>query len=95
MTQRLVYLAGQHWPVIDGMLASQGVDPLSLPWDRFLNTIYWWATRDATSQAVAKFEAQLWRPPPNEAPAPGSPWSPEAETAAFKALKAGVSAVVG
>lgn len=91
MTHRLLGLARDDWASLDGQMASLNVDPLLLPPDRFLNLIYWWATHHAEEQAqVDKFDRQLWMPPKGKAAAPGSPWSPEAETAAFSALAAQV-----
>lgn len=89
MTRRLIGLAREHWAKIDGMMASRGLDPLELPGDRFLNLIYWWATKDAVDQqALDKFDRQVWRPPKGVRPPPGSPWSAEAETKAFAAFSA-------
>lgn len=91
MTQRLVALASHYWASMDGLLASQSVDPLDLPPDRFLSVVYWWALRNADDQReIAKFDRRLWRPPPGIAPAAGSPWSPEAENEAFGAFAASV-----
>lgn len=70
------------------MLASQGVDPLALPFDRFLNTIYWWLVKDAAEDEVTKFNTRLWIPPKGAVPPPGSPWSAEAETKAFNDFSA-------
>lgn len=96
MTQRLVSLARKEWASIDGQLASQGIDPLLLPADRFFSLLYWWATHRAEDPAaVAKFDRKLWMPPKGKAPAPGSPWSPEAETAAFGSLAAAFGVVKG
>lgn len=91
MTHRLVQLVRTEWATFDGLLASRNVDPLALPPHRFFSTVYWWATRNAGEQAdIDKFNRRLWQPPQGVAAAPGSPWSPEAETAAFKALAAAV-----
>lgn len=88
MTLRLYYLVRSKWALFDGELASRDIDPLYMPFDRFLNLIYWWAVQDADPKEIDKFDRQLWRPPKGEAPAAGSPWSPEAETAAFASLAA-------
>lgn len=93
MTARLIGLIKNEWSAFDGLLASQDVDPMLLPFDRFLNTVHWWATKEATQESLTRFERRLWMPPKGEAPAPGSPWSPEAETAAFASLAAQVGAV--
>ena len=91
MTMRLVGLARREWASLDGELSSRGIDPLLMPPDRFLNLIYWWATHNAAEQQqIDKFDRKLWRPPRGKAAAPGSPWSPENETAAFAALAAQV-----
>lgn len=89
MTQRLVSLVRKEWASFDGLLASRNIDPLAMPPDRMLNLAYWYATRNATDQdQIVKFDRHLWMPPKGVAPAPGSPWSPEAETAAFASLAA-------
>lgn len=93
MTARLLALAKHHWAKIDG---SRQDDPLLLPPDRFFNLVYFWATKDAYDQKdLDKFERQLWRPPKGVAAAPGSPWSPEAETQAFQAFAAEFNALAG
>lgn len=93
MTLRLVGLVKREWASFDGMLASKNVDPLLLPPDRFLSLVYWWATRNAENQsAIDKFDRRLWMPPKGQAAPAGSPWSPEAETAAFGSLAAQVGA---
>lgn len=84
---RLISLALNHWREIDGWAVGHGLDDLrKLPLSRFCSFMWWYATKDAEGSEVAKFEARLWRPVPG-AVAQG-PWSPEAETAAFKGLKA-------
>lgn len=90
MTSRLFALLAREWERFDGEQASQGKDPLhDLPADRFLSLGYWWATHNASEQAdVDRFDRKLWMPPKGVAAAPGSPWSPEAETAAFGSLAA-------
>lgn len=88
MTLRLVGLARREWASFDGDSVE---DPLLLPPDRFLNRIYWWAIKNAADkESVDRFDRKLWRPPRGRAAAPGSPWSPEAETNAFAALAAEV-----
>lgn len=82
-------MALESWAVLDGYAVSHGMPHLlDLPLDRFANYVYWMATKNLDEQGIEKFRAKLWRPPRGEAPAPGSPWSPEAETSAFQALKA-------
>lgn len=47
------------WPIFDGWCASQNVDPLELPWDRCLNLIYFFATRNATKEKKQEFDAAM------------------------------------
>lgn len=47
------------WPLFDGWCASQSVDPLELPWDRCLNLIYFFATRNATKEKKQEFDAAM------------------------------------
>lgn len=70
---------------------SQGLPDLRrLPLDRFCNFIWWWLTRNASSNVdVEKVRLALWRPPPGTRPDPRGPWGAEAEKSAFAALKAG------
>lgn len=81
MTARLINLVKQEWASFDGSSPS---DPFEMRPDRFLNKIYWWSIKNATEQSeIDKFNRRLWVPPPGVVPAPGSPWSAEAETASF------------
>lgn len=94
MTQRLVRLIRDDWSAFDGYLASRKVDPLRLAPDRFFSLIYWWATRNASEQAqLDRFDRMLWMPPKGIAAAKGSPWSPEAETAAFASVASALGVV--
>jgi hypothetical protein len=88
---RLVMIALDNWREIEGFAVSQGLEDLrKMRLGRFCSFIYWYATRNAEDEASKrKFDARLWQPPPGEV-AKG-PWSPEAETAAFAGLKAGLS----
>lgn len=92
MTARLLGSARAEWSAFDGWAAASlaGGDPLDLPPDRFFALIYHWITREGEPDQVEKFNTRLWRPPPGRAAAPGSPWSAEAETAAFRGLSAQV-----
>lgn len=47
------------WPLFDGWAASQNVDPLDLPWDRCLNLIYFFATRNASKEKKQEFDAAM------------------------------------
>lgn len=78
-----------NWRAITGQAISQGVDLRTLDLDMFCSYVWWWSTQGAEKESdIAKFESQLWRPPPGKV-AQG-PWSAEAETSAFAALKAGL-----
>lgn len=89
VTLRLVYLASDNWSTLDGWAASRNTDLMSLPIDRMLNLVYFWATKNAENeQDLAKFDRKLWMPPKGVVPPPESPWSSANETSAFKAFKA-------
>lgn len=45
--------------MFDGYCASQNVDPLELPWDRCLNLIYFFATRNASKEKKQEFDAAM------------------------------------
>lgn len=86
MTQKLLRLAQEHWVTLDGDAALTGIDLLSLPFDRFLNAVYRYATREGTPDSIRSFDIRLWVPPRGVAPTRG-PWSAEAEAEAFRGLK--------
>lgn len=92
MTQRLLGSVQAHWTAFDGwsMTVLAGGDPLRLPLDRLLNLIYHWLTDGGDRDEVARFDRRLWMPPKGEAAPKNSPWSAEAETAAFKMFAAEV-----
>jgi hypothetical protein len=71
---RLCAFAAVYWEAFDGKLASSAVDPLSLPFDRFLNTIYWFVIdenrgggmeRASLDETMKLVDAQLSAPLPN------------------------------
>ena len=63
-------------------------DLRTLPLDRFVNFVYWMATRDGSATDIEKFRAKLWRPPKGEAVTDSrSPWAPEHEQRGFASLK--------
>lgn len=62
-----------------------------MPVAGFLDFVYYLLTRNADEQAVEKFRRNLWMPPKGVVPDARSPWSPERETAAFRAVKAMVT----
>ncbi len=45
--------------MFDGWCASQNVDPLELPWDRCLNLVYYFATRNASKEKKQEFDAAM------------------------------------
>ena len=91
MTLRLAGVATAQWADVDGWAVSKNIPRLeSLPLDRFAHLVWFWATRNAEEKDVTKFRTRLWMPPKGEAADKRGPWSPEAETSAFKALKAGL-----
>lgn len=87
---RLAQLASVHWVSLDGFAASRNMGSLtSLPQDRFDNFVYWWFTKDASSEQLEKFRAELYQPPKGEVVTDtSSPWHPENETNALAELKA-------
>ena len=38
------------WPIFDGWCAARNVESLDLPWDRWLNLVYYFATRNMSSE---------------------------------------------
>lgn len=49
----------QNWGAFDGWCASQGFNPIELPWRRFLNLVYYWATRGKDQKQLDQFNAEL------------------------------------
>lgn len=47
------------WPYFDGWCASRNVEPMELPWDRWLNLVYYFATRNASTEDKEKFDAEI------------------------------------
>lgn len=47
------------WPSFDGWCVSCGVDPLELPSDRWLNLIYYFATRNLDKKGRDEFNGHL------------------------------------
>jgi len=47
------------WPTFDGWCASRNVDHLQLPWDQWLNLVYYFATRNASTEDKDKFDAVI------------------------------------
>lgn len=44
------------WPIFDGWCASRNVEPMELPWDRWLNLVYYFATRNMSSDDKKEFD---------------------------------------
>ena len=91
MTVRLVRTAVANWETLDGYAVAHGMGDLRLlDLDRFCNFVWYMLTRNADKKDTDSLRAKIWVPPPKSvAPIPkNSPWSAEAETAAFKAVKA-------
>jgi hypothetical protein len=91
---RLASAAIDNWADVDGYAVAHGLPPLGdLPQGRFMSFMWWYLTRNASSQTdVEKFRTRLWRPPPGVVPTGPNPWSPENEQSAFAAFKAGLAA---
>jgi len=47
------------WPYFDGWCASRNVDHLELPLHRWLNLVYYFATRNASKEDRDKFDAAI------------------------------------
>lgn len=45
--------------MFDGWSASRNVDPLSLPWDRYLNLVYYFMTRNLDTAEKDKIDAEM------------------------------------
>lgn len=62
-------------------------DLRKLPLGRLCNFIYWYLTRDGSSEDVDKFRAKLWQPPKGVEADRRSPWSAEAEAQSFSSAR--------
>lgn len=86
MTLRLTNMALDRWAEFDGWATSLNIDLSELTIPRFAHLIWYWLIHKAEDQnEVDKFRTKLWQPPKGEVGQ--GPWSAEAETAAFAALK--------
>lgn len=87
MTQRLIALAVEHWTDLDGYAVAHSIPRLQeLDIDRLCNFVWWWVTHNADQKERDKFKRRLFMPPKGEEVTTG-PWSAEAETSAFSALR--------
>jgi hypothetical protein len=89
--QRLVFSVGSIWARFDGQMGMRSVDPLEMPFERFLNLVYAWYTEGMDETEIAKFDAKLWMPVKGAEIPKESPWSPENEQKAFSQFKAAVN----
>lgn len=89
MTFRLIATVQENWAHFDGWAASLNIDPMEMPFARFMNLAYFWVTGkgEAQQEDVDKIDRRLWMPPKGVKATQG-PWSPEAETQAFAAFSA-------
>lgn len=49
------------WPAFDGWCASQNVEPLELPWERFINLGYFFIIRNMDKKRRDEFDRHLER----------------------------------
>jgi hypothetical protein len=47
------------WPTFDGWCASRNVESLELPWDRWLNLVYYFATRNMDSDSKKELDDDI------------------------------------
>jgi len=88
---RLLDIAKATWQRFDGWAVERGVDPMALPFDRFLNFIHHYATDGGDEAEIDQFETRLYMPPPSQKRKPVrdySKWSKANEEAAFGGLAA-------
>jgi hypothetical protein len=52
-------LSDKVWPSFDGWCASRGIDHEDMRWDRWLNLVYYFATRNASTEDKDKFDTVL------------------------------------
>jgi hypothetical protein len=54
-----IALSDKVWSTFDGWCASRGIDHEDLRWDRWLNLVYYFATRNASTEDKDKFDAAI------------------------------------
>ena len=61
----LIGIAQRFWYEIDGACAGVGVDPVELPFSRFLNLVYSWVVErlQYTEDGREKFDEELFNTP--------------------------------
>jgi len=47
------------WPFFDGWCAARNVDHAALPWDRWLNLVYYFATHNCSTEDKKKFDSEM------------------------------------
>jgi hypothetical protein len=70
---RLIAYAGIYWEAFDGELATRGIDPLALAFNRFLNAVYAWVLAEvrgrgletlSLTEGIERLNAELLKPLP-------------------------------
>ena len=69
---------------MDGSAAEAGLDPMSLPLDRYCNWVYSWVATRLSAKDLRAFDMALSRPGPGELP---PEWSEEGQSEAFLAAQ--------
>lgn len=79
-------MALDHWDTLGGEAVARNLPNLArMDLMRMTQFVWWRLTKDQDHNEMEKLKARLWQPPPGEVGQ--GPWSPEAETSAFSALK--------
>lgn len=86
MTLRLLDFAQHNWRRMNGEALTSGQRLIEFELEDFCDFVWWNAVKEADEKGKARFEQWLWMPPVGVRATSG-PWSPEAETGAFNALK--------
>jgi len=89
---RLHAIAAQHWRIIDGTCAAQGVDPLLLRPDRFCSLIWNWAIQRVEEPEEWAREMDLPLPGTTTSRRRPTPREEDLEADGFMALYAQVNA---
>jgi hypothetical protein len=91
VAQRLHWIAADHWRIIDGECAAQGVDPILLAPHRFCHLIWQWAIRRVEDPEQWAIDMEKPFPRPGRKARP-TPREIELEADAFAAFYAQVTA---
>lgn len=65
---------------MDGSAVEAGIDPMTLPLDRFCNWVYSWFAARLPAKELRAFDTRLARPGPGDLP---PEWTEEGQAAAF------------